>query len=63
MSGVTNPYFKSAGDLEAKARSIINSGDILSKDNFYFLGINIPNLVMDYDYPKGGVLMDKGGGR
>lgn len=63
MSGVTGPYTKSASDLEVKARTIINSGDILSKDNFYFLGINTPNLVIEYDYAKGGILMDKGGSR
>jgi hypothetical protein len=61
MAGVTTPYAKQASELEGKARSIIESGDVLSKDNFYF--INIPNVVVDYDYGKSGVLMDKGGGR
>jgi hypothetical protein len=61
LSGVTGPYAKQATDLESKGRSIIETGDILSKDNFFF--INTPNIVGDYEYVKSGVLMDKGGGR
>jgi tetratricopeptide (TPR) repeat protein len=61
LSGVTGPYARQATDLESKGRSIIETGDILSKDNFFF--INTPNIVGDYEYAKSGVLMDKGGGR
>lgn len=63
MNGVIAPYAKAANDLEAKARNLINSGDILSKDSLYFLGINTPNFTVEYEYADGGVLMDMGGSR
>jgi hypothetical protein len=64
MAGITGPIKKQALSFEDRARDLIEREDILSRDNFYFLGAR-GNFIFQYDYLKGGILMDRdrGGGR
>ncbi len=60
MNGIISPINRQSIQFEAKAKELIDGGNILSKDNFFFLNSNV---VMDFDYEKSGILMEKGGSR
>jgi hypothetical protein len=61
MSAYTTPFSQKALDIENRARKIINESDVLSRDNFYFLGKSIGDMVIEYEYPRGGIPMDRSG--
>lgn len=61
ISSVLLPLQKKVADYRIEANKQIQNEKILSRDNSFFTqNSNIP-VAIDYQYPKGALIMDKGG--
>lgn len=63
MSQLANPLIARSREFRQQAMQQIQRGEILSPDTYWFLSNHDLNLRIEYHYPYGGVIMDRGGRR
>jgi hypothetical protein len=63
MQSIALPLKQKASDYEQEARTAIIKSNILSLDGYTFLTRTKFPIRIEYTYPKGGIIMDRGGVR
>lgn len=63
MSQLANPLIARSREFRQQAMKQIQRGEILSPDTYWFLSKQEHDLRIQYHYPHGGVIMDRGGRR
>lgn len=63
MAQVEKPLLAKSLNYLKQARNIINQGNVLSQDNYWFVPKNRLSVNAEYHFDGNGVLMDRGGKR
>src|SRR5690606_21175752 len=61
MEALVRPLQAKVAEFRTEAKKQIQTDHILSKDNAYFLGREGVPVMVEYLWPKGALIMDRGG--